>query len=1066
MDSRHDLTKMILNEQNPTNNLNPEKTNNNEANYWRGFKELYNDPEFAKVKENEFADGVTEKFEIKNLSVLSRRRFLSLLSASAALAAAGCSDYKDKGEIVPYNKKPEEITPGIPNYYASTCTGCNSVCGILVKTREGRPIKIDGNPDHPVSKGKICARGQASILNLYDPGRLKEPVFSSDKKNHNPISWQEADEKITAELKNASSSGKEIAIISHKVISPSFKKLLDDFIAAYPNTKVYTYEYNDDSVRNPAWNKSYPSTAGNKLFPVIKWDEAKVILSLESDFLGTEGNVIEQTRLYTQNRDAVNGKEFNKLYTVEGAATLTGFNADYRIRLKTDAIEDFVMCLLNEFIVKRKNSGFIADTKITQVIGKYSLTDFAKKHSIPEETIKQLTDDLTRNQGSSIVYAGSKLPESTHIAVNLLNEVLGNTKLYSENSGMVDVQPLSTKADLENLVSGMQSGKVSVVIHLNSNPVYHLAPDYNYTDSVSKVPMVISMVEMLNETSNYSHFNLAVNNMLESWGDYKTRTGFYSMQQPLIAPLYNTRQMEAVLLNWLQGSKDSYNEKIYHEYIMANWEKQVYPTLNSKVDFKTFWYTILHDGIAAINEKPEPAGSFSTDAFSNKLNVSSDYVLLLQNSYNLGDGRFANNGWLQELPNPVSKVVWDNYAAVSVQTASELGVNNNDKIEISVDGRKTEMPVFIQPGLADKVIEIQLGYGRTNAGVIGSDIGVNVNVLMTKNFPLNARFYNNVKVSKAAGTYELITTEEHYAIDNSILGKELEDLQSKREIILEGTYEEYKTNPHFLREGKHKIPLVSISKEFNYSGTKWGMSIDLNKCTGCGACITACNVENNVPVVGKDQVKVNREMHWLRVDRYYSGSPDNPKANFQVMLCQHCDNAPCENVCPVVATNHSPDGLNQMVYNRCVGTRYCSNNCPYKVRKFNYFNFRDHVKDGYYEQDSISLLYNPEVTVRSRGVMEKCTFCVQRIMDEKQKAFEQNRPINGSNVKTACQDSCPAYAIEFGDLSNKDNKVTKYREHTLGYHVLEEINVKPNVTYIAKLRNIKPVNDHAEEKSE
>ena len=1068
MDKKHDLTNMILKEQSPAEDVNKEITENNDPNYWRGFKELYNDPEFAKVKENEFADGVSEKFDIKSLSVLSRRRFLALMSASAALAAAGCSDYRDKGEIVPYNKKPEEITLGIPNYYASTCTGCNVSCGILVKAREGRPIKIDGNPDHPVSKGKICAKGQAGILNLYDPGRLKEPVFSADKNNHSGISWQEADEKIISELKNASASGKEIAIISHKVLSPSLKKLLDEFITVYPTVKVYSYEYVNDAVRNSAWNKSYPSDAGSKAFPVIKWDEAKVILALESDFLGNEGNVIEQTRLYSQNRDAITSKEFNKLYAVEGAATLTGFNADYRIRLRTDAIEEFVMCLLNEFILKKKISGFTADSKVTQVIGKYSLDEFAKKYSIAEETIKQLTEDLAKNQGSSIIYAGSKLPESTHIAVNLLNEVLGNTKLYSENSGKVNVLPLSAKADLENLVSDMQSGRVGIAIHLNINPVYHLAPDYNYTDAVSKVPLVISMVELLNETSDYSHYNLAINNMLESWGDYKTRTGFYSMQQPLIAPLYNTRQKEAVLLSWLKGTNDAYNDNPpaadYHEYIMANWEKLIYPALNSKVDFKTFWNTILHDGIAVANEKPEPAGSISTDAFASKLNVSNDYVLLLQNNHNLGDGRYANNGWLQELPNPVSKVVWDNYAAVSVQTASELGVNNNDKIEISVDGRKAELPVFIQPGLADKIIEVQLGYGRTNAGIIGSDIGVNVNPLMSKNYALNARFYNNVKVSKAAGIYEIITTQEHYAIDDSVLGKELKDIQHKREIILEGVYEEYKTNPHFLHEGKEKPPLISISKEYKYSSPKWGMSIDLNKCTGCGACIAACNVENNVPIVGKDQVKVNREMHWLRVDRYYSGSPDNPKANFQIMLCQHCDNAPCENVCPVAATNHSPDGLNQMVYNRCVGTRYCSNNCPYKVRKFNYFNFRDHVKEGYYEQDSISLLYNPEVTVRSRGVMEKCTFCVQRIMDEKQKAFEQARPINGSNVKTACQDSCPAYAIEFGDLSNKENKITEYREHPLGYHVLEEINVKPNVTYIAKLRNIKPGN--AEEKSE
>ncbi len=1056
MDNRYDMINKDLNEQN-SSDLNSEKTDKKDPNYWRSLKELYNDPEFIKARDNEFSDGASEKFDIKNLSVLSRRRFLALLSASAALAAAGCSDYQDKGEIVPYNQKPEEITLGIPNFYASTCTGCSNACGILVKTREGRPIKIDGNDEHPVSKGKICAKGQASILNLYDPGRLREPVFSSERKNHNPISWQEADDKIIAELKKASASGKEIAIITHQVISPSFKKLLDDFITAYPTAKVYSYEYIDDAVRNSAWNKSYPSAAGNKLFPVIKWNEAKIILSLESDFLGNEGNVIEQTRLYSANRDLVNGKDLNKLYTVEGAATLTGFNSDYRIRLKTDAIEDFVMCLLNEFVVKRKISGFALDSKVTQALGKYSLDEFVKKYSLSEGVIKYLIDDLSKNQGSAIVYAGSKLPESTHIAVNLLNEVLGNTKLYSQDSSRIEVLPLSTKVELENLVSSMQSSKLGAVIHLNVNPVYHLAPDYNYAEAVSKVPLVVSMAEMLNDTSDFSHYNLAINNMLESWGDYKTRTGFYSTQQPLIAPLYNTRQKEAVLLTWIKGSKDAYNDKMYHEYIMANWEKTIYPSLNSKVNFKTFWYTILHDGVCTVNEKPEAISAFSTDAFAgaNRMTAGNDFVLLLQENHNLGDGRYANNGWMQELPNPVSKVVWDNYAALSVQTASELGVNSNDKIEISVDGRKAELPVLIQPGLADKVVEVQLGYGRIKAGEIGSGVGVNAGILMTKNYALNSRLYNNAKVSKTAGTYEIVSTQEHFVIDDTILGEELKGIQFKRDIIEGGTFEEYKANPDFLHEGKNEEPQISISKTYTYTSPKWGMSIDLNKCTGCGACITACNVENNIPVVGKDQVKANREMMWIRVDRYYSGSPDAPNADHQIMLCQHCDNAPCENVCPVAATNHSPDGLNQMIYNRCVGTRYCSNNCPYKVRRFNYYNFRDHVKDGYYEQDSVSLMHNPEVTVRSRGVMEKCTFCVQRIMDEKQKAFEQNRPINGSNVTTACQDACPAYAIVFGDTSNKENKITEYREHKLGYHVLEEINVKPNVTYIAKLRNIK-----------
>jgi molybdopterin-containing oxidoreductase family iron-sulfur binding subunit len=1032
-----------------------DKVETKEPSYWRGFKELYNDPEFREAQDNEFTKEASGEFDTSSLSVLSRRKFLALLSASAAFAAAGCSDYMDRGEIVPYNKKPEEIIPGIPNYYASTCTGCSNACGILIKTREGRPIKIDGNPDHPVSKGKTCAKGQASILNLYDPARLREPMYSSSRKNHNPVSWAEADEKIIAELKNSSASGKEIVIITHSVLSPSQKKLHDDFKTAYPTAKVYSYELFNESSRNNAWKKSYPASSS---FPVIKWDEAKVIVVLESDFLGNEGNTIEQIRLFSSNRDVVNGKRFNRLYSIEGAATLTGLNADYRIRLRTDAIEEFVMCLLNEFVVKKKLSGYAADSKVTGVLQSYPINDFVTKFGLQGDAVESLINDLLKNQGSSIVYAGSKLPESTHIAVNLLNEVLGNTKLYSQESSRVDLMPLSTKSEIEILVSNMQAGKVGVVIHFDVNPVYHLANDYGYADALAKVPMVVSIVEMLNESSDYSNYNLAINHAYESWGDYKTRMGFYSLQQPVIAPLYNTRQKEAVLLTWIRGTKDAYNDKIYHEFIMANWEKSVYPVLNTKLDFRTFWFTALHDGVAFVREEAEKPVTFASEAFasSNKMKSSSNYVVLLQENHNLGDGRFANNGWLQELPHPVSKVVWDNYAAVSVQTASELGVDNNDIIQINIDRGprfrgEVQLPVFIQPGLADKVIETQLGYGRTRAGEIGSKVGVKTNVLITKNFNLTDRFYNNAKVTKVAGTYELVTTQEHHPLVES---SRVKDLQYKREIIFEGTYEEYKKNPQFLHEGKHKQPLISISKEHEYSGVKWVMSIDMNKCTGCGACVAACNVENNVPVVGKDQVKVSREMNWIRVDRYYSGSPDSQKASFQVMLCQHCDNAPCENVCPVSATNHSPDGLNQMAYNRCVGTRYCSNNCPYKVRRFNYFNFRNRVADGYYESDIISLLYNPEVTVRSRGVMEKCTFCVQRIMDERQQAIQENRPVNGDNVKTACQDACPAYAIEFGDSTNKENKVNKYREHTLSYSVLEELNVKPNVTYIAKLRNI------------
>ncbi|MGH2575496.1 MAG: TAT-variant-translocated molybdopterin oxidoreductase [Ignavibacteria bacterium] len=1070
-----DITLMIKSdelEQKITHNHFQESGSNN---YWRSFEELYNDPEFLEAKKNEFGKEVTKDFEVSKLSKISRRKFLALMSASAALAAAGCSNYKDKGEVIPYNKKPEEIILGNPNYYASTCTGCSNTCGILIKTREGRPIKIDGNPDHPVNKGKICAKGQASILNLYDPDRLTDPMLGENK-----ITWQEADDKIINELKSASSAGKEIAIITHSILSPTLKKLLADFQTTYTSAKIYSYEVISESNRINAWLKSYPKTSpkppskgemqaqtegvpfqsSNQTLPVIKWDKAKVIVALESDFLGNEGNVIEQVRLFSQSRDVIKGSEFNRLYSVEGAATLTGLNADYRMRLRTDAMEEFVMCLLNEFIVKRGISKYSADSIITSHLQKYSLDDFRAKHNLSENVLNHLVEDLIQNSGKGIVTAGTKLPESAHIAVNFLNEILGNSYfLYSKDSAQIELHPLSKKVELDNLILSMSSGTVGAVIHFDTNPVYELPSDYNYAEALKKVPVVITMAEMINETSEASHYTLPINHSFESWGDYKTRTGFYSLQQPVIAPLYNTRQKEAVLLTWLKGNRDVYNDKIYHEYLMSNWESSIFPAMNSSVTFKNFWYSALHDGVVITKEKPEPSPGFQKETFisaTGKMIPGTGYVVLLQDNYSVGSGgKFANNGWLQELPHPVSKIVWDNYAAVSVQTAAELNIKSYDVIEIKSDGRAIQCPAFIQPGLADKVIEVQLGYGRKTAGTIGSNIGFNANLLLSKNASLSDRIINNAQISKTGESYELISTQEHHAIDENPL---LKDLQFKRHIIQEGTYSEYKKNPKFLQRATEKLESMnefpSVNKEHKYEQVKWGMVIDLNKCSGCSACIIACNVENNIPVVGKDQVKVNREMQWLRIDRYYSGTPDAPKTSFQPMLCQHCDFAPCENVCPVAATTHTPDGLNGMAYNRCVGTRYCSNNCPYKVRRFNFFNFRDRVADSFYEKEPIELMYNPEVTVRSRGVMEKCTFCIQRTMDERQKANQQNRAIEGSNVKTACQDACPADAIVFGDVNNKENEVAKLRDHDLSYLVLEELKVRPNVTYLAKLRNV------------
>lgn len=1017
--------------------------------YWRGFKELYNDPEFEKAKENEFAEEIVESSGLSGLSGISRRKFLALFSASAAFAAAGCSDYRDKGAIVPYNKKPEEVTLGLPNWYASTCTLCPNACGLLIKTREGRPIKVDGNPDHPVSKGKICARGQAGILNLYDPERLREPKILTSGGNLSSASWEAVDEKIISELKNLSSSGKEIAIITHSVLSPTQKKLFGDFISAYPTTKIYSYELTNDLIYKNAFKKSY----GTDFVPVVKLDEAKIILSLESDFLGNEGNVIENVRLYSQGRDIFSGKDFNRLYSVEGAMSLTGSNADYRIRLRADAMEEFVLCLLNELLTKKKISGFAGNGVIENKLKENSLDEFIKKYKLSEEVIKILVEDLSRNIGESYVSAGPKLSEPAHIAVNFLNEVLGASKLYSKDSYGQSILPLSSKQDFDGLISRMQSGNIGMVIHFDTNPVYHFSADYNYPDVLKKVPTVITLTENITETSSISNFVLSLNHNFESWGDYKKRSGFYSLQQPVIAPLYKTRQKEAVLLHWINGEKEVFAENLYLDYIKSNWEKNIYLSINSKVDFKTFWELALHDGVVNLSEKVNDNFNFKPDAFVSAgfTKASKDLAVILRDSYYLGDGKLANNGWLQELPHPISKIVWDNYAAISPATAGVLNVNSNDLIELSTGGKTIKLPAFVQPGMADDVVTVELGYGRNKIGIVGQNAGFNAIRLISKNAPLSDWLYNDGKISKAGGTYELISTQEHYPIDD----KRYNDIHLKREIIQEGTYEEYKKNPKFLIEERKKTVLFNINEGHEYTGVKWGMSIDLNKCIGCNNCVAACNVENNIPVVGKEQVGTNREMQWIRLDRYYGGHSDEPRVSFQPMLCQHCDNAPCENVCPVAATNHSPDGLNQMVYNRCVGTRYCSNNCPFKVRRYNYYNFRDHFADAYQLQQPLSLLYNPEVTVRSRGVMEKCTFCIQRIMDERQHSIQEKREIDGDKVITACQEACPSNAIVFGNLNKKDSEIAKRREHELGYHVLEEINVRPNVTYIAKLRNIK-----------
>ncbi|MFZ1289499.1 MAG: TAT-variant-translocated molybdopterin oxidoreductase [Melioribacteraceae bacterium] len=1001
-------------------------------NIWKSIKEFENDPKILEEKLHEFKSGVTDEFDPENMSTFSRRKFLAVLAASTAYVSTACTNYRDKGEIVPYVKRPEEILPGKPTYYASTFSEDGLSYGILVKTREGRPIKIEGNPDDPINKGKIPSRVHASILNLYDPDRLQFPTKAMAK-----TSWQKVNEEIINLLNQANSANKEISIFINPITSPTSQKVLNEFKTKYPTTKIYLTQLVNNNNKISSWKNSFTQN----IIPSIKWDKAKVIVALESDFLGKEGNTVENRIKYSDGRDIVNTKELNKLYSIEGAMSLTGMNADVRFRLNPVLQFEFLQSLTNELVkIGAINSSEIAEN-IISTISNLTLEKFATKTGLNLNKLKLLAQDLKNNKSNSIVYAGDVLSSEVHFLVNLLNELLGNQNLYDFENGYILNSDLTTTDEIKKFVVNSKSGNIGAIISFDANPIYELPEAFGLKEIFGNSKTTICISESPNETVEPSQYILPSHNFLEAWGDHQTRNGHLTLQQPVISPLFDTKQKEEILLSWMGIENPN-----YHEFLMNELKNNIYAFSNSAADFNTYWFTALHDGVLKVAKNSESYKKLDQSFYKESNSKTEQITILLQNNYCIGTGKYANNGWLQELPHPVTKVTWDNFAALSPATAEKLNVTYDDVVEINQNGKKVKLPAFIQPGMADDTVVVELGYGRKFSGDVANDVGFNVNGLLSEK-NLSNYIFSGAVISKTGEIYELASTQEHHSLNDEFV----KDFHKIRNIIQEGTLEEYKKNPEFLKEHKHEI--FSITQSHEYKNEKWAMSIDLNKCLGCSECISSCNVENNVPVVGKDQVSRGREMHWIRIDRYYSGTPEEPIVSTQPILCQHCDNAPCENVCPVNATNHSPDGLNQMAYNRCVGTRYCANNCPYKVRRYNFYNFRDNFADAHYENELSYLVNNPEVTVRSRGVIEKCSFCIQNIMLARENAIRENRSLNPNEVKTACQTACPSNAIEFGDANNKESFVNKFREHELGYYVLEELNIKPNVTYIAKIRN-------------
>ncbi|MCC7442993.1 MAG: 4Fe-4S dicluster domain-containing protein [Bdellovibrionales bacterium] len=984
---------------------------------------------------------------------LQRRDFLTLMGASMAMTGFACAR-RPVEKIIPYVVKPEELTPGVANLYASTDPGVYGGFGVLVKTREGRPIKLEGNPDHPVNGTALSARVQASILDLYDPDRLAAPVTVASGRP-SPISWAEADAAIAERLKKAA----RVRVLTPGVSSPSTRKLIQEFLASFEDGKHVQWEPNHSSDRVAAQEECY----GDGGLTAYRLDQADLVVSFGSDFLGADAHAEAHARQWFRKRDLRGQKHsdarMSRLVSFESTLTLTGSNSDERHAVNAGDEVKVALAVAHEIIVASQHSALAGDAPTREALRDFSAAKVAVDVGIAEEAIKKVARELWEARGRGLVvggdmHAGSADAFKLHLAVNLLNSALENDgatvdyAAFAPNAGLA-----SGWRDYSALIAEMQAGRVDVLLVQGLNPAYLYGRATGFVDALSKVNTVVHVSDRVDETGIHAHFVLPEHHFLENWGDHEPRAGVLSLQQPTVHPLNATRSFQDILLGLIRAGKLSASglalrmagsEGGWHAYLRENWKSSVYPSHGRGLPFEEFWVDVLQKGVLVTGggSRELPPRRFKTYALRSLLKgraAKMDEIrLALYLKSTLGDGSQANNGWLQEMPDPVSTVTWDNHLNVGPSLAAQLKLKQNDMVRVSVGEASVEVPVLVQPGMPASTVSLAVGYGRKHAGAIGNGVGADAFSLVTLDSERRPVFAGNpVKVEKLGWKYELALTQGHHRA----LG---------RPIVNDVTLDEYRrdpaaemhTNPHLRPKS---VPTLWPVHE--YKGYRWGMAVDQTACTGCGACVIACQAENNIPIVGRDRVRMSREMHWIRIDRYYSGSEENPDVIFQPMMCQHCENAPCETVCPVLATTHNDEGLNDMTYNRCVGTRYCQNNCPYKVRRFNFF---DHWKDYRGNQN---LLWNPEVTVRTRGVMEKCTFCVHRIQETKNLTKTEGRKLRDGELKTACQQTCPTDAIAFGDINDPNSRVSRLRADARAFRSLEELNAKPAISYLTKVRN-------------
>jgi MoCo/4Fe-4S cofactor protein with predicted Tat translocation signal len=975
---------------------------------WRSIDELANTPEFQAAVEREFPSAAQEWVD-----PVSRRGFLKVMGASLALAGlAGCTKQPDE-PIYPYVKAPEDLILGKPMYFATAHPFSTGAVPVLVKSDEFRPIKVDGNPEHSYNRGSSDPFSQGTLLDLYDPDRSQHTLFKGEGR-----SWAEFAQEFRIKVASTK-DGTGIYFLSAGITSPTLARQWKAVQAAYPRATLVQYE--------PALAGTFLAGGINAQYDLTATD---VIVSLDADFLSGASypGFHKLVRDYAGRRKhPENG--MNRLYAVESSTTTTGMKAEHRLGLRASEVPAFAAELAKALGVAGVNAPAHAWTGEQQ------------------KFLAALAKDLKANAGKSAVIPGLYQDPSVAALALAINNALGNVgKTVMVSGDAVNPLPSDQFAGLKALVADLNAGKVDWLVLLNSNPIYNAPADLNFTAAFDKAKIVVHLGTHLDETGQISHWHLPAAHYLEMWSDARAYDGTVSIVQPMISPLYGGHSAHDVFQLLL-------NEPMLsaHAAVQETWKSTI------KGDFETGWRKVLHDGWIADTAF---AGAAKSGAFSGNVPAPSpkdSIEIIFRPDPNIYDGRWSNVGWLQELPKPVTNLSWDNAAIVSGATLTRLGLEEDDIVELSVGNGRAKAPVIVAPGHPDNSVTVYLGYGREFAGRVGSGAGFNAYLIRNTWAP----FYATGGIRKVEGKWGTAITKSHYQDHRgSTFGQqgngnnslEADEALGPRGIIRYATLEEFKANKNFAHEGEGRdTPTLDTSLFPNWTyneANAWGMSIDMNSCTGCNACIVSCYAENNIAVVGKQQVRIGRNMQWLRIDTYFEGDLSAPRAHFQPMACQHCENAPCEQVCPVGATVHTPEGLNTMVYNRCVGTRYCSNNCPYKVRRFNFLLFSD------YETESLKLMRNPDVSVRSRGVMEKCSYCVQRITAAKIESDKENRPIRDGEIVTACQQACPASAITFGNINDKQSKVTKLRANERSYQVIADQNTRPRTTYVASVLNV------------